>query len=49
MEDVLSLAIDKIQTDIETVKHFQNFQLDFERLVNLIESIIAYHKEQGGE
>lgn len=49
MGNVLSLAIDKIQTDIKTEPDFQNFQLDFERLVNLIESIIAYHKEQGGE
>lgn len=49
MANVLGLAIDKIQTDIKTEQDFQNFQLDFDRLVNLIESIIAYHKEQGGE
>ncbi|WP_414584929.1 type III-A CRISPR-associated protein Csm2 [Scytonema sp. PCC 10023] len=38
LEEVISLAIDKV----ESTK-------DFERLVQLIESIIAYHKAEGGK
>ncbi len=38
LEEVISLAIDKV----ESAK-------DFERLVQLIESIIAYHKAEGGK
>jgi CRISPR-associated protein Csm2 len=38
LEEVISVAIDKV----ESTK-------DFERLVQLIESIIAYHKAEGGK
>jgi CRISPR-associated protein Csm2 len=38
LEEVMSVAIDKV----ESTK-------DFERLVQLIESIIAYHKAEGGK
>jgi CRISPR-associated protein Csm2 len=38
LEEVISVAIDKV----ESAK-------DFERLVQLIESIIAYHKAEGGK
>jgi CRISPR-associated protein Csm2 len=38
LSDVISVAIDKV-----------NSKEDFERLVQLIESIIAYHKAEGGK
>jgi CRISPR-associated protein Csm2 len=38
LSDVMSVAIDKVY-DLK----------DFERLVQMIESIIAYHKAAGGE
>ncbi|MFM7885798.1 MAG: type III-A CRISPR-associated protein Csm2 [Pseudanabaena sp.] len=38
LNKVMSAAIDKVES-----------KADFERLVNLVESIIAYHKEAGGK
>lgn len=38
LNKVMSTAIDKVES-----------KADFERLVNLVESIIAYHKEAGGK
>jgi CRISPR-associated protein Csm2 len=38
LNKVMSAAIDKVKS-----------KADFERLVNLVESIIAYHKEAGGK
>lgn len=38
LNDVMSAAIDKVENE-----------KDFERLVQLIESIIAYHKAEGGK
>lgn len=38
LNKVMSAAIDKVEN-----------KADFERLVNLVESIIAYHKEAGGK
>ena len=46
---VLAIAVDTIEKPVETFADFNNFKLDFNRLVQLIESIIAYHKAAGGE
>ncbi|MGQ4646592.1 type III-A CRISPR-associated protein Csm2 [Lyngbya aestuarii] len=47
--DVLSAAIDKLKKEVKTPEDLESFKEDFERLVQLIESIIAYHKAEGGE
>jgi CRISPR-associated protein Csm2 len=47
--NVLSAAIKKIKNPIQNSDDFKQFKGDFERLVQLIESIVAYHKAKGGE
>jgi CRISPR-associated protein Csm2 len=57
LKDIISNSIDKIKlvqwdkTDnaVSDEDEIKEFRADFERLVNLIESIIAYHKAEGGE
>ncbi len=51
LKDVVSAAVDKI-IEVKNVKSQNNmeiFRQDFQRLVNLIEAIIAYHKAAGGK
>lgn len=48
LNKVMSAAIDRIK-EIKKTEDLQEFKKDFERLVQLIESIIAYHKGAGGE
>lgn len=48
LSKVMSTAIDRMK-EIKELEDLQNFKKDFERLVQLIESIIAYHKAAGGE
>lgn len=50
LEEVIAAAVDKM-TQVKTAsdEDLVAFREDFQRLVNLVEAIIAYHKFAGGE